>query len=96
MRNVPFRAPDELVEVLFELSKVEITWIESILLWLTRLIGSNGAKAPKSKKCVSQEAARAARIAGFEVGGKHLAKQAWSAPTVLPTRRALGNSSVPT
>ena len=53
-------------------------------------------EAPRLEKCVGVGAARAARAAGFEVGGKHPAEQARFASTFLPMGRARGNSGPPT
>ena len=58
-------------------------------------MGSYGAKAPKRMKFVGVGVARAARAAGFEVGGKHLAEHARFEYIGCPTRRARGNSSLP-
>ena len=56
--------------------------------------GISRRAAPKSAMRVGLGTARAARAAGFEVGSKHLAEQARSGTTVLPMRRARGNSGV--
>ena len=42
-------------------------------------------QAPRLEKFVGLGTARAARAAGFEVGGKHLAEQARFARLLLPT-----------